>query len=343
MNIERLIRKTGSLRKRLFTETAVRTGLNIAKPSFICAKMTMECNSRCVHCDIWQTTYGEVELSTVEWFRILGELRSWLGRFRMVFTGGEALLRKDLPEILSHAVRLGIDVELLSNGIIIDSQLAARLVAMGLEQITVSYDGITAEVHDRFRGAPGYHAATTAAIRALVLERQAQQKSLKILLKTVISANNLPQLSNIAEFARELGVQVRYQPIEQNYGEAFDQHWYRQSHLWVDDLPLLRQELQTLKLMKDGGTGIIENQTEEFDFFLNYFKKPESLMETVQAHDNRVRKGFCPSAFGNFVIESSGDVRMCFRMESIGNVAVTKPEKIWKERKRCWRGDCGLR
>jgi len=39
---------------------------------------------------------GEGELSTVQWFDILEQLSRWLGRFHLVFTGGEALLRTDI-------------------------------------------------------------------------------------------------------------------------------------------------------------------------------------------------------------------------------------------------------
>ena len=101
---------------RLLAEASLRSGLNLNKPSNLVAKMTMRCNSRCRHCDIWQIDYAEREMSTAQWLTALEQLRGWLGKFPMVFTGGEALLRPDLIKILKHAVGLGIQVELLTTG-----------------------------------------------------------------------------------------------------------------------------------------------------------------------------------------------------------------------------------
>lgn len=328
---------------RVCNRTSMITGLNLGKPTYVCAKMTMRCNSRCAHCDIWDMAYDERELSTAEWLRVLNELRAWLGPFRMVFTGGEALLRDDMPEIITHAAGLGIRVELLSNGIVIDSALASQIVAAGIEQITLSYDGLTPEVHDRFRGGVGLHAATTSAILTMARERRTQMAPLRILLKTVISANNLQELTAIARFAEEFGLEVQYQPIEQTYGEEQNPFWYLQSPFWINDMAALKQELNELRQMKLKGTCTIANAPDDFDLFLRYFEQPETLMGTIQAHDNKIRDSHCPHAVGNFVIESNGDVRMCFRMEPIGNVNRSLPATMWHERRRCWAGPCDYR
>ncbi len=339
--------KTLTILKRLYAKSAsqlsMRTGLSLNKPAYICAKMTMRCNSRCAHCNIWKMDFYPTELSTDDWFRILRELRSWLGRFRMVFTGGEALLRNEMCDILAHAVRLGIRVELLSNGIMLDAALAARVVATGIDQVTISFDGVTPEVHDRFRGKTGFHAATKAAILSLAEERRKQGRLLRILLKTVISTNNLHEITAVALWAKEQKLEVQYQPIEQNYGEEPSPDWYRHSPFWITDVASLRKEISALTQIKERGGGVIANTAGDFDFFLSYFEKPETMMSAIQSHDNKVRKTSCPHAVGNFVMESNGDVRMCFRMEPIGNVSRTSPVTIWRERPRCWAGPCDYR
>lgn len=318
----------------------MRTGLSFNKPTYICAKMTMRCNSRCAHCNIWQMAVNEPELTTREWLNVLNDLQHWLGDFRMVFTGGEALLRDDMLEVLRHAVDLGIKVELLSNGIMVDAHLASRIVSTGIEQITISYDGVNPETHDRFRGEVGYHAATKAAIESLVFDRRQQNSPLRVLLKTVISANNLHELTSIARWSEELGVEVQYQPIEQNYGENENLSWYKASPLWIKDLVSLKKELGELQHMKSQGKSSIANRPNDFNLYIRYFEFPDDLMRTIQAHVNRSRISYCPAAVGNFVMESNGDVRMCFRMEPIGNVGLKSPPLIWRERQRCWASVC---
>lgn len=335
-----------NLTKRVFNratvELSLRTGLSLSKPTFVCAKMTMRCNSRCAHCDIWKIDYNEKELTTAQWFHVLDGLRSWLGTFYMYFTGGEALLRHDMPEILEYAVKIGIRVELLSNGLIFDEELARRVVSTGIEQITISLDGVTPAVHDRFRGEPGYHVQTIAAIEMLNRFRQEANAPMKVLLKTVISANNLHELEALAKWAQVHGCDLLYQPIEQNYGEKPDPTWYLNSPVWITDLHRLRNVLDSLRLLRDQG-GSILNSDADFERYYSYFAQPESLMKSIQAHHTKDGSKFCPSAVGSFVISSNGDVRMCFGMAPIGNVAEISPREIWRRRKRCWAAPCGFR
>lgn len=334
--------KTWSFMNRVLMKMSMFGGLNLNKPTYICAKMTMRCNSRCVHCNIWKMENNDQELSTEQWLKTLGRLRDWLGRFRMVFTGGEALLREDMPIILAHAVRLGISVELLSNGLMIDEALADRIAASGIDQITISLDGTTPATHDRFRGDGNYHDRTKAAILALISQRKLTANPLRILLKTVISANNLRELVPIARWVQEHGLEVQYQPIEQNYGEKQDPGWYRGSPLWITDLAALKEVLDELCSLAAQGNGI-DNTRDDFSRFYDYFEHPEKLMATIQGHDSKNRRGHCLHAVSNFVISSNGDVRMCFMMEPIGNIALQSPKEIWSRRKHCWAGPCDYR
>lgn len=327
---------------RLLTNVSMITTLNLNKPSYICAKMTMRCNSRCSHCNIWSTEGEESELTTQEWLEVLGNLRRWLGRFRIVFTGGEALLRPDMVSILQHAAKLGIDVELLTNGLIVDDQMADNIVKTGISQVTLSFDGIKPETHDRFRGERGFHGKTSNAIRAFMKSRDKIGSHLRILLKTVISSNNILEITDIATFAQSQGVEVEYQPIEQNYGEEFDPQWFRNSLVWIDDLPLLSSAIKKLKMLKASGAPIT-NSMENLDTIIKYFEHPEHLMNSVQAHDTKTTSLYCRHAFTNFVISSNGDVRMCFKMQPIGNVASRLPQEIWGKRPRCWSTTCGHR
>lgn len=340
------VKELGTIPRRLFnkitTNLSLRTGVNLSKPSYVCAQMTMKCNSRCVHCDIWRNDYKESELSTERWLYVLGELRRWLGEFSMVFTGGEALLRPDMVSLLKYAAGLGISVELLTNGLIVDDALARQIVAAGLSQVTISYDGGNAETFDRFRGEIGFHARTTEALLALSKHRNSMKKPLKILLKTVVSSNNINELADVAVFASLHSFNVRYQPIEENYAAITDPEWYKKSLLWIHDNELLRSQFEKLKQMKALGYPI-DNSTLELDRYVRYFERPEELMSEIRSHEVGLFDKGCLPAVSSFVISCNGDVRMCSNMEPIGNLAVSGPEEIWRERKRCWVRNCEYR
>jgi MoaA/NifB/PqqE/SkfB family radical SAM enzyme len=304
--------------------------------------MTMLCNSRCVHCDIWKNDDVGPELTPAQWRVFLDNLSAWVGKAHIVFTGGEALLAEGMPSILSHAVSLGLKVELLSNGLIINAELADQLMKMGLEQITVSFDGSTQATHDRFRGGEGFYSKTVAGLRLLIEAREQYGTETTILLKTVVSSNNLTELAELAEVAKQWGLSIRYQPIEQNYAEPVDPSWYRRSPLWITDIESLERMIGSLKALRSRGAPI-ENSDLELDTIVAYFRDPEKLMHAVQGHDTHTDTKFCSHAVTNFVVSSNGDVRMCFMMDPVGNVTREKPENIWKNRARCWIGPCGHR
>jgi hypothetical protein len=75
------------------------------------------------------------ELSTAEWKLILD--KAWAaGIPHVVFTGGEATLREDLPELIAHAEGLGQVSGLLSNGLSLANEMYLdRLLNAGLDHL----------------------------------------------------------------------------------------------------------------------------------------------------------------------------------------------------------------
>ncbi len=84
------------------------------------------------------------------------------------FTGGEATLRKDLPELITHGRELGFRVNLITNGLrLADGAFAQRLVEAGLDSAQVSLEAGDAEIHDLIVGRRGAFSQTTEGIRNL--------------------------------------------------------------------------------------------------------------------------------------------------------------------------------
>jgi len=88
------------------------------------------------------------------------EVLKTAGIERVKFSGGEPLLRQDLPEILAGLPALR-DVSLTTNGILLED-VAPRLPASGL-RINVSLDTLRAERYTRITGASGKMLARTLA------------------------------------------------------------------------------------------------------------------------------------------------------------------------------------
>jgi Fe-coproporphyrin III synthase len=133
---------------------------------------TRRCNLRCVHCysSSRNIPYGN-ELSTEEGKRLIADLAAF-GSPVILFSGGEPLIRKDLPELARFAVDKGMRVVISTNGTLMTKKLAAVFKEIGLSYIGISLDGIGA-THDRFRGVQG---AFERALKGIRISRDADIK-----------------------------------------------------------------------------------------------------------------------------------------------------------------------
>lgn len=171
------------------------------------------CNFRCPYC-MPSEIYGEAHefLPRADWLTA-GEIRRLAGVFQSLgvsklrITGGEPLLRKDLPEIIAGLAGLqGIDdVALTTNGSRLQS-CAAELRQAGLRRITVSVDTLDPEQFLRMSGGKGSLEATLAGIDAA---RVAGFETVKVN-ATVIQGSNDDAVLDLVEHFRGSGVIVRF-------------------------------------------------------------------------------------------------------------------------------------
>lgn len=116
--------------------------------------VTQRCNLKCVHCYAHaQDRDFKNELSTEEGKALLDDLAGF-GVPVILFSGGEPLMRKDLPELAQYAVSKGMRAVISTNGTLITPEKARILKAIGLSYVGISLDGMEA-VNDRFRGVRG--------------------------------------------------------------------------------------------------------------------------------------------------------------------------------------------
>jgi 12,18-didecarboxysiroheme deacetylase len=126
--------------------------------------MTRRCNLHCVHCySSSQNIHYADELTTEEAKEMIDDLAAF-GCPVILFSGGEPLMREDLPELAQFAVDHGIRAVISTNGTLITQEKANAFKKIGLSYVGVSLDGIC-ETHDRFRGKKGAFEMTIKGIR----------------------------------------------------------------------------------------------------------------------------------------------------------------------------------
>ncbi len=162
--------------------------------------ITNRCNSRCSYCNSYNIS--SEEMNTQEILQMIDEF-STLGIRRIGFTGGEPLLREDIGSIITYAHKKGITTTLFSNGTLVPKKINDL---KHLDLLLLSLDG-PPEIHDSMRGLKGSFRHVLNAIHA------AHEAKLPVWVNTVITKENVNQLSFLIDFARENHDKVMFMPV----------------------------------------------------------------------------------------------------------------------------------
>jgi Fe-coproporphyrin III synthase len=161
--------------------------------------MTRQCNLKCIHCYAHAKNIdSERDLSLSEGKDLIDDL-SGFGVPVILFSGGEPLVRKDLPELAAYAVKKGMRAVLSTNGTLITPQVAQRLKDIGLSYVGISLDGMEA-VNDRFRGVQG------AFVSALKGIENCRNAGMRIGLRFTINKQNAHQIPEIFNLLEEMDI-----------------------------------------------------------------------------------------------------------------------------------------
>lgn len=166
------------------------------KKPVIVWNMTKRCNLRCIHCyahAIDENNTDQIDTATAK--TIISDLAAY-GAPVMLFSGGEPLVRQDLPELAQHAVASGMRAVISTNGTLITKEKAKELKAIGLSYVGISLDGLE-EVHDRFRVIPGSFKKAMQGIE------NCQAEGLKVGLRFTINKRNVDQIPGIFQLLEE--------------------------------------------------------------------------------------------------------------------------------------------
>jgi 12,18-didecarboxysiroheme deacetylase len=159
--------------------------------------VTPACNLRCVHCYA-ATGAPHDELSTSEGMELIAQLHDY-GCPVILFSGGEPLIRKDLPGLVRRAVKSDMRSVISTNGTLITRDLAMELADCGLSYIGVSLDGLQ-EINDAFRGVPG---AFRDALKGI---EHAMSRNIKVGLRFTMNRRNISEIPGIFDLMRAEGI-----------------------------------------------------------------------------------------------------------------------------------------
>jgi len=279
--------------------------------------LTYRCNLSCDFCYAGCAAAGLPEgwsesrtMSDVEVTRVLDRIRLEARCPSVSFTGGEPTLRNALPSFVQHARDLGMKVNLISNGSLLDDRRVATLAAAGLDSAQLSLEGPTPAVHDGLVHRSGAFDRLWGAVERL------REYDIRVHTNTTVNRKNLPHLKEIVDLVADRGMSRFTMNLVIPCGAAAGS----------DDLWIAYSEVGETLLSVQACAGARGVR------FIWYSPIPMCRFNTA-AHGLGAQG--CAAADGLLHINPAGDVLPCssFRHgESLGNLLDQPFDEIWQSR-----------
>jgi len=183
------------------------------KPLWLLAELTYKCPLQCPYCSnpLDMARYTD-ELTTEEWVRVFREARA-LGAVQLGLSGGEALVRKDLEDLIAEAHRLGFYINLLTSGVGMDERRIRAFKEAGLDHIQISFQASSEELNNRIAGNRSFR-------HKLAMARLIKKYEYPMVLCCVLHRHNTDQIEQIIEMAHRLEADYLELASTQYYGWA---------------------------------------------------------------------------------------------------------------------------
>jgi PqqA peptide cyclase len=170
-------------------------------PAGLLAELTHRCPLQCPYCsNPLEMERVNGELSAEEWGDVFRQAAA-AGVLQLHLSGGEPTVRRDLDQIVAHAVAAGLYTNLITAGVLLTREHMERLAAIGLDHIQLSIQDIVPDNADRISGYKG------GVARKRNVAQWARELGLGLTINAPMHRHNLDHLPEIIDFALEVGAQ----------------------------------------------------------------------------------------------------------------------------------------
>ena len=268
---------------------------------------TNECNLKCLHCYQDAGDIKGQELTTAQAKKLIDEIVK-AGFKIMIFSGGEALMRPDIFELVSYASKSGLRPVLGTNGMLITLEVAQKLKSCGAMAMGISLDSLDREKHDKFRGDANAHRLTIEGME------NCKKAGLPFQIHTTVMQWNQDEVCSITDFAVQIGAIAHYIFFLIPVGRG----------IYIEETSL--EVLENEKLLRE-----IMAKQKEVPIDIKPTCAPQFVRVAKQMGiETRFSRG-CLAGITYCIIDPTGEVKPCaYMVEEVGNVKETPFDEIWK-------------
>jgi MoaA/NifB/PqqE/SkfB family radical SAM enzyme len=278
------------------------------------------CNCRCVMCDIWKANADKREISADDLDRHLDAIRE-LRVQRVMLTGGEPLLHRNLWALCLKLQALRIRITLVTTGLLIEQHAAD--IAAAIDTVVISLDG-DRDTHDRIRRVKGGFDRIARGVMAL----HGEYPTPRLIARSVLQRGNSAGLDQTITAAHRMGFdEISFLAADVS-SAAFNrpEPWSRDR---IAEVALEPQDLRGCaaaieravalepKLFENG---FVAGGRASLDRILQYYRALAGAAELPAVQ--------CNAPWVSAVLEADGRVRPCFFQPAYGSAEAGLDEAL---------------
>jgi MoaA/NifB/PqqE/SkfB family radical SAM enzyme/glycosyltransferase involved in cell wall biosynthesis len=278
------------------------------RPGLVILDITHRCNISCNICEIRKDKPIK-ELTTAEVKNIIAQSIDW-GVSEFVLSGGEALIRDDIFEILDFTRKRKYHIGIITNGILLTELFIKRLhpyLVSNTLSLTVSLDALTPQIHDDIRGNKGCFEKVFNGLKILSRLKN-ENPNINFNAISIILNENLEELLSVARTLKSLNVNsMQFQPLLAN--NLIMKERLGKVKYWVprERLAVLDAVIDDLIDLRKRNPGFIRNSENNLLLVKKYFR---GLLSNSDVR--------CQNADKTVLIAHNGDITTCF--DCCGNI-----------------------
>ncbi|MCP4912746.1 MAG: radical SAM protein [Oligoflexia bacterium] len=282
--------------------------------------LTYNCNLHCEMCDL-PLRHKNLEAKNEsfnldQYYKIIDDFAA-IGTSGMAISGGEPMLHKDLYQIIKYIRKNEMMVQMTTNGWFITPDTAQELYQSGINVISISLDGATAQTHNKIRKNEQSFQKAIEAIKILNQVRTKNNASFKINISSTLGKNNYSEAIELVQLAKSLGADyIGFMPVHE-IAPDLDNHDYSLNN--ESDLESLFKTVdQLIKIKKEDD--FIETSVAYLKMFKSFYQNEKLPIP-------------CLAGYTTLVVDCYGEVFPCFAFyemkKSWGNIKEKGLKAFW--------------
>jgi radical SAM protein with 4Fe4S-binding SPASM domain len=227
--------------------------ISFSVPTMLQLEPTNKCNLKCGMCHRNFMPLSRIgELDFDHFRKIVDPLFPCLERVWLQGLG-EPFLCKDIFKIIRYLKGRNVFVNTVTNATLLNEDVCRKIISSGLDEISISIDGVTAETYERIRVGADFEDVVRNAQTLTSLISTAQNGP-KVVVFVVAMKDNIHELPDLVTLVNKMGIK----------------------YLWVQDVQF--QQLEAGLAKKEKSLRVLaEKQNEESTWIENYLKKALQL------------------------------------------------------------------